>query len=130
MPSALVWLQEELIKTHNRAFSTAALQENKDFCQKISQIMHACNGSTLYKFLSFFLNIEFLEKVFTSTVKSYFDCQNCGSVSLSDTSTSTVKLTLEFISVINKLRMAITNDVLNKLWLMKYPAISFSESYT
>ena len=34
MHSALVWLQQELIKTHNFAFSTAALQENTKMCAK------------------------------------------------------------------------------------------------
>lgn len=34
MHSALVWLQQELIKTHNFEFSTAALQENTKMCAK------------------------------------------------------------------------------------------------
>ena len=66
-----------------------------------------------------------MEKVFTSTAKSYFDCQNCRSVSLSDTSTFTVELTLEFISVINKLRLALTNDVFYKFCLRKFPTNFF-----
>ena len=62
--------------------------------------MHVCNGSSSYKFLASILNIQFLEKVASSF---------------------TVELTLEFIFVINKLRMAITNDVLDKFCLWKFP---------